>query len=225
MPSERAVFLTSFGGVPDCRATPPGRNVSSETVIPLKVVPLPRSSINTKPDQKQTPDERVQAAVGKYLGQVWRVLCRSGLRPADADDAAQDVFLVLAKRIDDVPPIAERSFLLATALRVASDYRRSAWNRSVTEPLDPEFRDDYQTSPEFQSEQRELLGILDTALEGLSDEERAVFVLMELEQLTREKTAEILKIPAGTVASRYKRAKENFTLMAQRLQSQKRRAL
>jgi DNA-directed RNA polymerase specialized sigma24 family protein len=36
--------------------------------------------------------DRVAGAVEKYLALVWRVLRRSGLRPADADDAAQDVF-------------------------------------------------------------------------------------------------------------------------------------
>jgi RNA polymerase sigma-70 factor (ECF subfamily) len=170
-------------------------------------------------------NERVKQAVGKYLGQVWRVLCRSGLRPADADDAAQDVFFVLSQRIDDVHPAAERSFVLSTALRIASQYRRTAWNRKVTEVLDPEFRDDYQNSPEFVSEQKELLGILDSALESLDNDERAVFILMELEQLTRDKTAEVLGIPTGTVASRLRRAKENFTLVAQRLQIRKRRSL
>lgn len=194
-----------------------------ETVVPVSVASPQKSAPIAKPLRRQAQDNRVELAVGKYLGQVWRVLCRSGLRPADADDAAQDVFWVFAKRLDDIPPAAERSFVLATALRIASDYRRSAWNRSVTETLDPELFDDEQLSPESHSEQRELLRLLDLALDGLTDDERAVFVLMDLEQLTREKTAEILQIPAGTVASRYKRAKDTFTEMAQRLQRQVRR--
>ena len=60
----------------------------------------------------------------RHLELVWRMLRRMGLSPPDADEAAQDVFWVLARRLDDVPVRAEKSFLVSTALRVASDRRR-----------------------------------------------------------------------------------------------------
>jgi RNA polymerase sigma-70 factor, ECF subfamily len=163
-------------------------------------------------------DDRIATAVHKYMGQVWRVLRRSGLRPADADDAAQDVFWVLAQRVADVPEVAERSFLLSTALRVASDRRRSAWNRRVTEPLDPESWDQQQSGPDVALEREQLRRLLDSALLELDEDERAVFVLIELEHLTREHTAEILAIPAGTVASRLRRAKDGFAAIVRRLE-------
>lgn len=163
-------------------------------------------------------DDRIAAAVQKYMGQVWRVLRRSGLRPADADDAAQDVFWVLAQRVADVPEAAERSFLLSTALRVASDRRRSAWNRRVTEPLDPESWDEQQSGPDVALEREQLRRLLDAALLELDEDERAVFVLMELEHLTREHTAEILAIPAGTVASRLRRARDGFATIVRRME-------
>src|SRR5450432_141422 len=85
-------------------------------------------------------DERLRAAVSAHLALVWRVLRRAGLGPADAEDASQDVFWVLAQRISFVPDPAQRSFLVSTALRVASDRRRSKWHRSVSSGLDAETR-------------------------------------------------------------------------------------
>jgi RNA polymerase sigma-70 factor, ECF subfamily len=197
-----------------CAGTSPQRRVPESTVLPAStsVVDVPPIARRAK-----SGEDRVAGAVEKYLGLVWRVLRRSGLRPADADDAAQDVFWVLAQRLDDVPPAAERSFLLGTAIRVASDRRRSAWNRRVTEPLDPESRDEREPAPDVALEQQQLRELLDSAMNQLDDDERTVFVLMELEHLTREQAAEVLAIPAGTVASRLRRAREEFARIVRRL--------
>jgi RNA polymerase sigma-70 factor (ECF subfamily) len=151
----------------------------------------------------------MREAVDAHLARVWRVLRRAGLGAADADDATQDVFWVLAQRVAGVPPSAELSFLMTTALRVAADRRRSVWHRSVTEPLDASWPSAELPQDEALS-RREGRALLDRALVTLSSDERAVFVLVELEELTREQAAEILQIPAGTVATRVRRAREIF---------------
>jgi RNA polymerase sigma-70 factor (ECF subfamily) len=154
---------------------------------------------------------------------VWRVLRRSGLHPADADEVAQDVFWVFAQRAADVPEYAERSFLISVALRVASDRRRSKWNRRVNVPLEPEaYASDALLPDEVLARDRKR-AILDEALEELDEAHREVFVLFELEQMTREEVAEALSIPAGTVASRLRRAREVFHAAAERLQARARR--
>jgi RNA polymerase sigma-70 factor (ECF subfamily) len=161
---------------------------------------------------------RVEAALERHLALVWRVLRRAGLGPADADDAVQDVFWVLAQRIDRVPQRAERSFLVTTALRVAADRRRSAWHRSVTEPLDPEAWDPDTPAPDEVVLRRQGLRLLDQALESLEPADREVFLLVELEEMSRTEAAEILETPPGTVASRLRRAREAFSLAVRRLE-------
>jgi len=168
------------------------------------------------PHSRDAVEQRISAAVAHHLDRVWRVLRRSGLSEADADDGAQDVFFILTQRLPDVPPRAERSFLLATALHVAADRRRSAWRRRVTEPLDPMLADATQLRPDEAVEQLQRRALLDRALGTLSDDEREVFVLLELEQVTREEAAEILQIPAGTVASRQRRARLSFNQAVRR---------
>ncbi len=150
---------------------------------------------------------RVEAAVRRHLTLIWRVLRRAGLRPVDADDAAQDVFWVLARRLDDVPIAAEKSFLIATALKVASERRRSKWYRAVTEPLDVEQLALPAASPENTLETQRHLTILDEILGKIDTREREVFILAAIEEMTKSEIASALNIPEGTVASRLQRAK------------------
>ena len=154
-------------------------------------------------------DARLRRVVDEHVGLVWRVLRRAGLSPADAEDASQDVFWVLAQRIEDVPERAQRSFLVSTALRVASDRRRSKWNRSVSGGLDAEARVSDAALP-------------DEALETLEASERAVFILADLEQMTRAEVAQALRIPEGTVASRLRQARTAFEASVRRLRAQSR---
>jgi RNA polymerase sigma-70 factor (ECF subfamily) len=52
--------------------------------------------------------------------------------------------------------------------------------------------------------------VLDRLLGTMELELRTVFVLYEIEQLSRAEIAELLAVPAGTVASRLRRAREDF---------------
>ena len=60
---------------------------------------------------------------------VWRTQRRLGVRPADADDAVQEVFVVAARRLGDIENGRERAFLFGIAARVASTRRRTLRRR------------------------------------------------------------------------------------------------
>ena len=68
--------------------------------------------------------------VHEHLDFVWRLLRRLGLSPSDADDATQQVFLVAARKLDDLPAGKERMFLYGTARRVAANARRARRRRN-----------------------------------------------------------------------------------------------
>jgi len=158
---------------------------------------------------------RLRAAMRRHLALVWRVLRRLGLSEWDADEAAQDVFMVLFRRLDDVPERAQRSFLIATALRVASDRRRSAAVRAQA-PLDTEPAS-HGLPPDELVALRRARNLLDEALSALNPEQRAVFVLVEMEELGGPEVAEVLRIPPGTVASRLRKARQVFDAAIRRM--------
>jgi len=163
-------------------------------------------------------DGRLREAVRLHLDLVWRVLRRAGLGAPDAEDACQDVFWILARRAAPIPERAQRSFLVSTALRVAADRRRSKWHRAVDTGLELDERESSAPLADEQLERSRAAQLLEHALATLTDDERAIYILAELEQLSRTEVADALGIPAGTVASRLQRARDNLAAAVRRLQ-------
>lgn len=156
-------------------------------------------------------DER-SALVRAHLGFVWRALRRFGVPDADAPDATQQVFIAATARMGSIEPGREKSFLFGTALRVAAKFRRTLSRKPLAGSDDVDI--DAQGSPwpsaEELLDQRRARAVLDDILDGMSDDLRAVFVLYEVEQMTMAEIATLLDVPAGTVASRLRRAREYF---------------
>jgi RNA polymerase sigma-70 factor (ECF subfamily) len=148
---------------------------------------------------------------------VLRRLRRLGVPASDLDDAAQDVFVVAARRIDDMLVDCERAFLLGTAARVASTRRRSArrHREDVTESFDEHHPD--PSGPDARCELVLARPFLRGMLARMSDDTRAVFVLAEVEELAAPEIAERLAIPIGTVGSRLRRARSELRGEAKRL--------
>lgn len=166
------------------------------------------------PDQPQSPsamgsgEERLTQLVRSYGAFIWRVLRRLGLSPENAEDASQQVFMILAQKIDQLPHATERVFLYGTALRVAANARRGARRRRECHDSELDALASTGRGPELELEQQEELAELDALLARLPDELRRVLILSELEELKQTEIAELEGIPVGTVASRLRRARE-----------------
>ena len=164
--------------------------------------------------ERADADGRLRACVRAHLATVWRVLRRNGVPAADADDAAQSVFLVLSRKAQAVPPGRELPFLLRTAVFVASEARRALRRHpTVSEPL-IDAHPSSKPSPERELLEREKLSQLDAILSEMEEPLRVVFVLYELEEMTMAAIAEALEAPPGTVASRLRRARQRFEELA-----------
>ena len=166
---------------------------------------------------------RVTALVQSHFEFVWRVVRRFGVPESGADDAAQQVFIVLTRRIDDVTPGTERSFLFRTAVHVAGDAMRARARSRETADERIDAVADSAPSPEDAIDRHRALASIEEILGGMDEDERAVFVLFELEGVPAKEIAEIADVPPGTVASRLRRAREYFHGAVKRLRARERR--
>lgn len=165
--------------------------------------------------------ERVRTAFQRHFDCVWRYLKRIGLNDADADDGAQQAFMVLSRKIDRVAVGKERAYLCRTAHRVAADMRKKAHRRheqndddSVEEPGRESL------NPENLTGQRAAREMLDHVLLQLPIDLRTVFVLFEIEEFSTDQIADTLELATGTVASRLRRAREKFQAIVSRIERQ-----
>lgn len=140
---------------------------------------------------------------------VWRSVQRLGIPSAHADDAVHDVFLVVARRLAEFRSDAQlRTWLFAIALRVAQRYRRTqARQHRKTEALRGATLARVEPSGE---ERRAAADLLHRLLSTLSEDRRAVFILIELEGLTAPEVAEAFRLKLPTVYSKLRAARQDL---------------
>lgn len=145
---------------------------------------------------------RFRAAFDASYVRVRRILQALGLDRATAEDGAQQVFVVLARRLSEVEEGKEAAFVAACAYRVASRLRaRRVDAPFVCEPADPTpLPDELVEVLRSRLRLRRILATLPAAL-------REVFELAHLDDCSKGEIAALLAIPEGTVASRLRRAR------------------
>jgi RNA polymerase sigma-70 factor (ECF subfamily) len=151
---------------------------------------------------------------------VWRTLRRRGLSPEAAADATQQCFLVATERLDDIRDGCERAFVLGTALRLATTALRTNRRWQLEEDMD--LREGSARADETIDRTR-TVDLMDRVLSRLHPDLLEIFVLYEIEGLPTPEIARMLKIPMGTVASRLRRAREEFRATVARLERSLRR--
>jgi RNA polymerase sigma-70 factor, ECF subfamily len=141
---------------------------------------------------------------------VGRVVRNMGLPPSEIDDVLERVFSSAAARLADIPAGCERGFLVQAAVRWTANARRArARIREISCDALPDIPDP-AGSPEEQTDSRRAAAVLDELLGAMDVDLRAVFVLDEIEEMSRSEIAAVLGIPEGTVASRLRRARDDF---------------
>ncbi len=164
-------------------------------------------------------EPRLAQLVQEQFAFVWRLLRRIGVFESDADDAAQQVFIAVSQRLDDIRPGSERAFLFSTALHVGARARRTRMRQRELLEADFEEQPDSAPSAEELVDRSRARALLDDLLEQMSLELRVIFVLFEIEGLSSGEISEIVGIPVGTVASRLRRAREDFAARVERLEA------
>ncbi|HSL42984.1 MAG TPA: RNA polymerase sigma factor [Anaerolineales bacterium] len=126
--------------------------------------------------------------------------------PDDAEDVAQETFLRAwnhLKRFDPTRPL--RPWLLSIASNLASNRRRSA-GRYVSALMRAFRHEPASASIEERSAQHMEANDLWKAVQNLSVQDQQIVYLRYFLELSVAETAQVLKVPEGTVKSRLSRA-------------------
>lgn len=153
----------------------------------------------------------VAAVYREHADFVWRSLQHLGLREPDLEDALQEVFVVVHRKLAGFDGRSRLStWLFGICLRVASRHRRRAYFRFESLFAAAPERTDTRT-PEAALALSEEQRLLEVALGRLSLDQRAVFVLFELEGHACQEIAELTGVPLGTVYSRLHSARRSVS--------------
>jgi RNA polymerase sigma-70 factor, ECF subfamily len=151
-----------------------------------------------------------RAFYDQHVTTVWRALLRLGVARTDLPDAVQEVFLVAFRKL---PAFEGRSklstWLVGICYRVASDRRRLAHvRREIGDSGAVHAARDIGPRPDEQVERSEGARVLDEMLGSLRPEQREVFVMFELEEMSGKEIAALVDAPVKTVFSRLRLARE-----------------
>ena len=131
---------------------------------------------------------------------VGRTLIYLGVKGADVEDATQEVLVVVLRQLPSFAGGSVRAWVRQICVNVARNHRRSQLRRReelVDEPPEPPAPEGETPGERAQQRQRLL-----AALDRLSEEQRSVFVLFEIEELTMAEVAHLLGCPVQTAYTR-----------------------
>jgi RNA polymerase sigma-70 factor, ECF subfamily len=153
-----------------------------------------------------------------YFPYVWRSVQRLGVPLSHADDAVQETFIVVHRRLPDFEGRSTlKTWLYGIALRVARAQRNRIRNTAGHQAIDAEqLAAPEAARPDQRAEDAEAARLVSTLLDGLDDDQREVFVLAELEQLSAPEIADALGENLNTVYSRLRLARTAFAQAAAR---------
>ncbi len=178
------------------------------TALPHSTPTSPASGAVQVPTFREVFD-----AHGRY---VVRALRHLGVREADVPDACQEVFTVVHRRLPSLEPQASlSSWIHGIAWRVARDHRRRGRRKpEVISDTMPETAggDDPEKALGRRQQRERLVALLDQ----LDEDQREVFVLYELGELTMSEVAAIVGCPAQTAYARLYAARKEIEAMVKR---------
>jgi RNA polymerase sigma-70 factor (ECF subfamily) len=170
----------------------------------------PRRDVHAQRQERQSavePAPNIRALYEAHAAFVCRSLRRLGVAEADLDDALQEVFLVVYQRLASYQECGKaRSWLYSICTRTAYAQRRKLLRRREQLSAEPDAGP--MAAPQLMRvEQREALALGQRLLERLSPEQREVFVLYEVEEMSMAEVAEALGCPLQTAYSRLHKAR------------------
>lgn len=161
----------------------------------------PGASPGSEPSQRETLDAPLSEVYRECAPAIHRMMLRLGIPERYAEDATNDVFVTALPRWDEFRgDSTRRTWLFGFALKVAANQRRKLGRAADDTALATAYDFDASPSPDIdpfeQASTRQALQQLQTLLDTLSLEERALWLLVHYEDVSVSDAAEIVGISA-----------------------------
>ena len=160
---------------------------------------------------RQGDSEAFTVLVERYQDELYTMALRLLGVPADAADVVQETFLRAYMHLPDLRALSVRGWLFRVAVNASRDVQRRAVRRPASPLEDAEGKvlelPSTEEGPEAAAEARERAAAIREALLGLPVDYRVAVVLRDVNDLTYEEIAEVIRVPLGTVKSRISRAR------------------
>jgi RNA polymerase sigma-70 factor, ECF subfamily len=210
--ASRAALTFPLAGVTPPVETRAGSGSRAGT--PSRPPPIPAPAAAPPPTELSAADVEsldVASVFDQHADFVWRSLRRLGVPERSVDDAVQDVFIVVHRRLAEFEGRSSlRSWLFGIARRVAHDHRRRIGRKERGEELPEVLPDPHGTTPAGEVERAQAVRVLHEILASLDDDKREVFILAELEQMTVPEIAAAIGINLNTAYSRLRAGRAAF---------------
>jgi RNA polymerase sigma-70 factor (ECF subfamily) len=172
---------------------------------------------------------RETAAVhAEHADFVWKTLQRFNVPGSDLEDVFQEVFVVVHRRLSSFDETSRMTtWLYGICRRVVADYRRRAYRRREqlqAHPTDSASAGagvgaDADVDPEQRAAHAQAQRRVAYVLDQLSLDQRAVFVMFEIEGIPCAEIAALEGVPVGTVHSRLHAARAAFAKVVRQLRA------
>jgi RNA polymerase sigma-70 factor (ECF subfamily) len=150
------------------------------------------------------------AVYDDYFDFMWSSLRGLGVADASLDDAVQEVFIVVHRRLPEFEGRSSlKTWLFGIAVGIARNHRRHLRRKGGLDALDERI-EDKSASPLESASAAEAMQLVSRVLDGIDEDKRTVLVLTELEQMTAPEIAETLGVNVNTVYSRLRAARAEF---------------
>jgi RNA polymerase sigma-70 factor, ECF subfamily len=171
-----------------------------------------------------THDDRFAAIYDAWFDEVVKWIGALGMPDSEAEDLAQEVFLVVNRKLSTFDGGNEAGWLYRITELTVRDHRRRAWFRNLfrrqRQDVDIEQVAHVDGIPALERELEQDRVVLQRILAKLPPKLRATFVLFEIEGRSGEEIAAIQDIPRPTVWTRLHNARKVFWKLVAELRRQ-----
>jgi RNA polymerase sigma-70 factor (ECF subfamily) len=166
----------------------------------------------------------LETVYAEWFHEVCRWIRALGGLDADSSDLAQEVFIVVRRKLPEFDGKNLKSWLYGITRRTVRDYRRAVWFRRLLlrkEAPSPEHTlqllVEPGAGPAEQLERREAERCLTLILGKMNEPQRVAFILFEIEGYTGEEIAALEGVPLNTVWTRLRRARKEAEATVEKL--------